>query len=146
MTTRQNTNFQNVNHESKSNKCMNYLDSLDKFQHFLSCSATCFRTHKESGQCDKECEEKLRLKQGTLIEDTTPTMAHVFTTVDTVPMEQLERLNHSEHLKNLLRNPHLRKLIREVQSSRNPSNAMIVAMQEPIFVEFADECMKVVDE
>lgn len=73
-------------------------------------------------------------------------MAHVFTTIDTVPMEQLEKLRESEHLKNLLRNPHLRKFITEVHSSRNPSNAMKVAMLEPLFVEFADECMKIVDE
>lgn len=79
------------------------------------------------------------------MEDTTPTMAHVFTTIDTVPLEQLARLKDSEHLKNLLANPHLRKFIKEVHGSRNPSNAMKVAMQEPLFVEFADECMRVVD-
>lgn len=72
-------------------------------------------------------------------------MAHVFTTIDTVPIEKLEKLKDSEHLKNLLANPHLRRFIREVHSSRNPSNAMKVAMQEPLFVEFSDECMKIVD-
>lgn len=79
-----------------------------------------------------------------MIEDRTATR-QVFTTVDTVPIELLEKLQNSENLKNLLRNKHLREFIKEVDSARNPTNAMKLAMMEPLFVEFTDECMKVVE-
>lgn len=52
--------------------------------------------------------------------------------------------NNTE-LKNLLCNPHLRQFIREVDSSSNPWKAMKIAMLEPLFIEFANECLKTVE-
>lgn len=52
---------------------------------------------------------------------------------------------NSEALKDLLRNPHLREFIRAVDSSPNARKAMKFAMLEPLFIEFADECMKIVE-
>jgi hypothetical protein len=51
-----------------------------------------------------------------------------------------------ENLKNLLRNPHLRNLLKEVDSASDPASAMKAAMQEPLFLEFADVCLSVVDD
>lgn len=51
----------------------------------------------------------------------------------------------SETLKDLLRNPHLREFLRTVDSSENARKAMKFAMLEPLFIEFADECMKIVE-
>lgn len=51
----------------------------------------------------------------------------------------------NEQLKDLLRNPHLREFLRAVDSSENAYKAMKLAMLEPLFIEFADECMKIVE-
>lgn len=84
--------------------------------------------------------------------------------MDTVPLEDLEKLSeceaffpfnslfkqiffegHSEPLKNLLYNSHLRKLLIELDSSRDPERAISAAMIEPLFLEFADECLKLIE-
>jgi hypothetical protein len=52
---------------------------------------------------------------------------------------------HNQELKNLLCNRHLRDMLLAIDKSTNPSTAMQQAMLEPIFVEFADECLKVVE-
>lgn len=57
----------------------------------------------------------------------------------------LNRIGQSETLKDLLRNPHLRDFIRAVDSSENARKAMKFAMLEPLFIEFADECLQIVE-
>jgi hypothetical protein len=47
-------------------------------------------------------------------------------------------------VKALLRNPHLRNFLSFVNSARNPKGFMKVAMREPLFVEFADVCMRAI--
>lgn len=44
-----------------------------------------------------------------------------------------------------LENPHLRSLMTNLVSSPSPAKDMDRAMKEPIFLEFADQCLKVVD-
>jgi hypothetical protein len=51
----------------------------------------------------------------------------------------------STQLQNLLANPHLRDLLLAVDSSPNAANVIEAAMQEPIFLEFADVCLSLVD-
>lgn len=53
-------------------------------------------------------------------------------------------LEDNEELKKILANPHLRNLLEKVDKSENPDAAMQMAMVEPLFVEFADECLKVI--
>ncbi|XP_062341363.1 zinc finger HIT domain-containing protein 3 isoform X1 [Osmerus eperlanus] len=64
---------------------------------------------------------------------------------DKVPLERLKLLGKSEELKDLLRNPHLRQLIQEIDAADSKGDAMKAAMQEPLFVEFSDQCLKVVE-
>lgn len=80
-----------------------------------------------------------------VIEDKKPNKINFFTTVDTVPQEKLQRLDNSESLKELLKNSHLRNFLTEVNTASNSWNAMKLAMMEPLFLEFADECMKIVE-
>lgn len=54
-------------------------------------------------------------------------------------------LEQTEAVKNLLYNPHLRKLLSEIDTSYNPGRAIQAAMMEPLFLEFANECLKVID-
>lgn len=51
----------------------------------------------------------------------------------------------SDAVKDLLRNKHLRDLILAIDSSENAWKSMSFAMLEPLFIEFADECMKIVE-
>lgn len=51
----------------------------------------------------------------------------------------------SEELKDILKNPHLRDLLEKIDKSEKPDAIMQKAMLEPLFVEFADACLKVVE-
>ncbi|KAJ8275794.1 hypothetical protein COCON_G00075460 [Conger conger] len=64
---------------------------------------------------------------------------------DRVPLQRLKELGESKELKALLCNPHLRQLLLTVDQADNKADIMKVAMQEPLFVEFADQCLKIVE-
>uniref|UniRef100_A0A182N3Z1 HIT-type domain-containing protein n=1 Tax=Anopheles dirus TaxID=7168 RepID=A0A182N3Z1_9DIPT len=108
------------------------------------CSVPCYKKHQE-----QPCEPLPAA--AACAQETAPQKDHMgkktilFSTVDTVAAEKLEQLGQSEHLKNLLYNPHLRQLLTEVDDARDGMNAVKVAMMEPLFVEFADECLRIVE-
>lgn len=54
-------------------------------------------------------------------------------------------LGLSTDLKTLLYNPHLRNLLKEIDTAPNAWKAIRAAMHEPLFLEFADECLKIVE-
>jgi len=72
-------------------------------------------------------------------------MEYEFPTEDTVPPEKLQQLRHSKELKSCLKNPHVRQIMKSILNSENPSKAIALAMREPIFVEMADACLKIVE-
>nr|XP_057942911.1 zinc finger HIT domain-containing protein 3 [Doryrhamphus excisus] len=111
------------------------------------CSVSCYKRHKDSCLPLKQPEPSVpegkdasgtdtRSVEDLLQEDDIP---------DIVPPERLQLLGQSEELKDLLRNPHLRQLLRAVDSADSKEEAMKAAMQEPLFVEFSDQCLKVVE-
>lgn len=100
------------------------------------CSLDCFKSHKAT-----PCSPPLPA----IIEDRTPSDERVFQTPDTVPLETLKRLGESGELRDLLQNPHLRDFLRKIDSAANPAGLMRKAMREPLFVEFVDECLRVVE-
>ncbi|KAJ7406792.1 zinc finger HIT domain-containing protein 3 [Willisornis vidua] len=51
----------------------------------------------------------------------------------------------SEELRDLLLNPHLRQLLLTIDQAENKSSLMRKFMQEPLFVEFADCCLRIVE-
>nr|XP_053634899.1 zinc finger HIT domain-containing protein 3-like [Cherax quadricarinatus] len=57
----------------------------------------------------------------------------------------LEKLRNSQALKTLLMNPHLREMVKEVDSATNAEVAIQRAMMEPIFTEFADVCLSIAE-
>ncbi|XP_004076652.2 zinc finger HIT domain-containing protein 3 isoform X1 [Oryzias latipes] len=65
--------------------------------------------------------------------------------IDKVPLQKLQLLGQSKELCDLLCNPHLRRLLRSVDSAENKDAAMRAAMQEPLFTEFSDQCLKIVE-
>ncbi|XP_063045722.1 zinc finger HIT domain-containing protein 3 [Engraulis encrasicolus] len=113
------------------------------------CSLNCFKTHKES------CEPVP--KRVSTTEHQGPSHAagtEAWTPAelldeedqgDAVPADILKKLGESEALKDLLRNPHLRRLLVTVDTAENKVAIMKTAMQEPLFVELADQCLKIVE-
>lgn len=51
----------------------------------------------------------------------------------------------NQELRNLLHNPHLRSLLQQIDVATNAHSAMAAAMQEPLFLEFANACLQVVE-
>ena len=49
----------------------------------------------------------------------------------------------SEALKGMLCNRHLRQLLLDIHKSHDPQLSVQRAMNIPVFVEFADECLKI---
>ncbi|XP_050409013.1 zinc finger HIT domain-containing protein 3 [Patella vulgata] len=65
-------------------------------------------------------------------------------TKDKVPIELLQKLEQSSEITKMLENPHLRAMMENLYNSDNCGLDVSHAMQEPIFTEFADECLKIV--
>ena len=51
----------------------------------------------------------------------------------------------SRRLRRLLANPHLRDLVRQADSTPTPEQDLRRLMVEPLFAEFTDECLRVVE-
>ncbi|XP_010217114.1 PREDICTED: zinc finger HIT domain-containing protein 3 [Tinamus guttatus] len=64
---------------------------------------------------------------------------------DRVPLQKLELLGESEELRGLLLNPHLQQLLLTIDKAEEKSALMKKYMQEPLFVEFADCCLRIVE-
>uniref|UniRef100_A0AAQ4QLJ1 Zinc finger, HIT-type containing 3 n=1 Tax=Gasterosteus aculeatus aculeatus TaxID=481459 RepID=A0AAQ4QLJ1_GASAC len=65
--------------------------------------------------------------------------------IDKVPLQRLKLLGQSKELRDVLCNPHLRELLRSIDGADSKADAMKAAMQEPLFVEFSDRCLKIVE-
>ena len=68
-----------------------------------------------------------------------------FPTEDTVPIKKLEQLRYNEDVKNCLKNPQVRDIITSALKDKNPTKAIAKAMSEPVFVDLADACLKIVE-
>jgi len=104
-------------------------------------SIACWKEHKKSECTPVTANKKVEVDT----EATLDTALYNYPTEDTVPLEKLRQLEHNQELKNILCNRHLRDMLIAIDKSANPAAAMRQAMLEPIFVEFADECLKVVE-
>uniref|UniRef100_A0A3Q0RX36 Zinc finger HIT domain-containing protein 3 n=1 Tax=Amphilophus citrinellus TaxID=61819 RepID=A0A3Q0RX36_AMPCI len=92
------------------------------------CSLGCYKRHKGKEAWPWSVEGLLREDDVT----------------DKVPLQRLQMLGQSKELKDLLCNPHLRQLLHSIDSADSKEDAMKTAMQEPLFVEFSDQCLKIV--
>ncbi|RZC32731.1 zf-HIT domain containing protein [Asbolus verrucosus] len=108
------------------------------------CSVVCCKKHRED-DCDVWVKHDVKTPPQSPASTSTEQSRPKYTSADTVPLERLQLLRGDENLKNILCNPHLRELLITINSSKEPEKIMQMAMQEPLFVEFADVCMKVVE-
>ncbi|KAF5306815.1 hypothetical protein FQA39_LY00045 [Lamprigera yunnana] len=100
------------------------------------CSVSCCNVHRAN-----KCTLTKRKEEA--VDDSNERYEH--TTRDTIPIKRLKLLENDDTLKTILRNTHLRNLLTTIDKSKAPENIMQKAMLEPIFVEFADACLKVVE-
>ncbi|XP_075024505.1 glucosaminyl-phosphatidylinositol-acyltransferase PIGW isoform X3 [Calonectris borealis] len=123
------------------------------------CSVPCCRTHKE--RCTPEPkreQERERAAAGQVFPggpnrggqhaDSPWSVEDILTEddeQDRVPLQKLKLLGESEELRSLLLNPHLRQLLLTVDQAEDKSSLMKKYMQEPLFVEFADCCLRIVE-
>lgn len=99
------------------------------------CSVNCYKKHKEV-PCKEIIHPKLK---------ESPRTVYDFPTEDTVAPKKLELLGQSKELRNYLVNPYLRDILEELHQCQHPDALMEKYMQEPIFTEFVDECLKIVN-
>ncbi|XP_068011101.1 zinc finger HIT domain-containing protein 3 isoform X2 [Melanerpes formicivorus] len=91
------------------------------------CSVPCCKTHKET------CTPEPKREQGRAAAGQgEPNRAGHFA-------------GESEELQGLLLNPHLRQLLLTLDQAEDKSSLMKKHMQEPLFVEFADCCLRIVE-
>ncbi|NXH12917.1 ZNHI3 protein, partial [Bucco capensis] len=118
------------------------------------CSVPCCRTHKE--RCTPEPKRERAAGQGIAggtnrggqHADSPWSVEDILTEEDEqdrVPLQKLKLLGESEELRALLLNPHLRQLLLTVDQAEDKSSLMKKYMQEPLFVEFADCCLGIVE-
>jgi len=103
------------------------------------CSLACFKTHKDT------CTPPVENNEEAEINPDEDDEAFLFQTQDTVPLESLKLLSKSEKLKSLLENPHLREFLTALDSSEEKGRLMRKAMKEPLFIEFVDSCLEVIE-
>ncbi|XP_072746540.1 zinc finger HIT domain-containing protein 3 [Anoplolepis gracilipes] len=101
------------------------------------CSVTCCKEHKS-----QTCEPFKLPEESKEYESE---RNYQFPTEDTVPVEKLQQLRYSKELKECLKNPDLRDIMKGVLNSSNSTEAIASAMKIPIFVEMADICLKNVE-
>ncbi|THD22030.1 Thyroid receptor-interacting protein 3 [Fasciola hepatica] len=110
------------------------------------CSVACYKEHKTSN-CSSSNSQEQPMPDNFRVPDSNSVtqFTDVETTADYVPIRKLHLLNTSEHLKGLLKNPHLRSYLTKLNHSARPDLLMSAALKEPLFVEFADECLRLIN-
>lgn len=104
------------------------------------CSLPCFTVHKAT-PCEKPAPPAQPVSSTKLPQ-------YQFSTKDTVPPERLQLLGSSEAVAECLANPHVQRMVRELATGTagpDTSEALRHALQEPIFRELADACLRVVE-
>ncbi|MCJ8748564.1 hypothetical protein PDJAM_G00166160 [Pangasius djambal] len=117
------------------------------------CSVGCFKKHRNDGSCQpvKDAAPPAPAPcprpcpSGAAEPWTVDDLLDEDSQSDRVPLQKLQLLGESKDLMNLLQNPHLRNLMLTVDSAEDKSKAVKKAMQEPLFVELANQCLQIIE-
>ncbi|KAL9981418.1 hypothetical protein ACROYT_G010121 [Oculina patagonica] len=145
--------------EQKSNSCEVCKDACHKYKcpscSTKYCSLSCFKTHK-GDMCEKETNRRKQEKEANGRSSALPCLKEEGEVTDSgseedsenedrISRQILEKLGHSQELRSMLHNKHLREMITEIDSSEDPGKLLGQAMQIPIFTEFVNECLRTVE-
>ncbi|XP_002157954.2 zinc finger HIT domain-containing protein 3 isoform X1 [Hydra vulgaris] len=103
------------------------------------CSLVCYKGHKDS--CSSKNINEVFNSTVQLVDKKIETEM----SEDLLRPEVLQNLETSEHLKNMLTNKHLKSILMEIDASKTPEKHLENAMQIPIFTEFVDRCLSIVE-
>ncbi|XP_076346131.1 zinc finger HIT domain-containing protein 3 isoform X2 [Tachypleus tridentatus] len=107
------------------------------------CGVECFEKHYKTG-CQRE--DLITIQECKKEEATSSQKEeYVSETEDTVPLEKLRLLACDQELRNQLANAHLKDILLLLDTSSNPEKSIDDAMKEPIFTEFANSCLRLVE-
>ncbi|XP_005154389.2 zinc finger HIT domain-containing protein 3 [Melopsittacus undulatus] len=112
------------------------------------CSVPCCRTHRERCTPEPKREQEASAALPPPPADGPWSVDDILSEDDErdrVPLQKLKLLGESEELRTLLLNPHLRQLLLTLDQAEDKSSLMKKYMQEPLFVEFADCCLGIVE-
>ncbi|CAM4757361.1 unnamed protein product [Rotaria magnacalcarata] len=109
------------------------------------CSAACFQKHKSSEICSEKTLQFNPTAEASIIQTQTPIELGDDEESDRLSANVLARIDHSKDVLELLKNRHLRAIIKAIDHSINPADDMQKAMMEPIFVQFVDQLLMVVE-
>ncbi|CAF0728025.1 unnamed protein product [Adineta ricciae] len=109
------------------------------------CSLSCCQTHKSSDTCTAINTQSKSTEEIPMTQIQLPIELGDDEESDRLPSHMLERIGQSVQILDLLKNRHLRAMIKSLDSSISPADDMQKAMMEPIFVQFVDELLKVVE-
>ncbi|KAJ1071856.1 hypothetical protein K5549_002148 [Capra hircus] len=129
------------------------------------CSLPCFRKHKEqckpaTGPVEKKIRSALTAvtqkpvenedRAGAIVsrdddDDSVADFLNSDEEEDRVSLQTLKNLGESAALRSLLLNPHLRRLMVDLDQAGDKAELMRACMREPLFVEFADCCLRIVE-
>ncbi|XP_052513909.1 zinc finger HIT domain-containing protein 3 [Budorcas taxicolor] len=120
------------------------------------CSLPCFRKHKEqckpaAGPVEKKIRSALTAVTQKPVEneddddDSVADFLNSDEEEDRVSLQNLKNLGESAALRSLLLNPHLRRLMVDLDQAGDKAELMRACMREPLFVEFADCCLRIVE-
>ncbi|KAM3838836.1 zinc finger HIT domain-containing protein 3-like [Vipera latastei] len=121
------------------------------------CSVPCYKKHKEectskvdptTWPAESEASYPIQREESRRTEGSPWSLDDILTEDDKgdrVPLQKPQLLKESEELRDILSNPHLRTLLLTIDQAKDKSVLMRKYMQEPVFVEFADCCLRVVE-
>ncbi|XP_044530225.1 zinc finger HIT domain-containing protein 3 isoform X1 [Gracilinanus agilis] len=117
------------------------------------CSVPCYKKHKEqciSNPSPVKKDSDNRFVKTKFLEDKGNdwSVADILDSddeKDRVSIRKLKDLGDSKELRNLLTNPHLQQLLVSIDQAEDKETLMKSHMREPLFVEFADCCLRIVD-
>ncbi|XP_072230391.1 zinc finger HIT domain-containing protein 3 [Leuresthes tenuis] len=111
------------------------------------CTLGCYKKHKDSClPVEKPSTLDIESTDGGPSEPwSVEDLLHKDDIIDKVPLQRLQLLGQSKELRDILCNPHLRRLLSSIDNAENKADAMRAAMREPLFVEFSDQCLKIVE-
>ncbi|XP_033099532.1 zinc finger HIT domain-containing protein 3-like [Anneissia japonica] len=109
------------------------------------CSVTCCKKHKESCTQVSIKDKPPAISTTNLVVEKQEKEENDIEIEDKVPDEKLTLLEKSSTIIKQLENPHLRNMLLNLDSTNDKITGISQAMQEPIFTEFADACLGIVE-
>ncbi|CAF0728499.1 unnamed protein product [Rotaria sordida] len=124
------------------NKNISYKCSKCRIKY---CSVACFQKHKSSETCFEKTFESKSTVEAPITQTQLPIELGDDEESDRLPTNILERIDQSNEVLELLKNRHLRTMIKALDRSINPADDLQKAMMEPIFVQFVDQLLMIVE-